>query len=48
MKTAYIQRDTEDLDEDLAQVKKDVDFFLDGTKGSQDCGLAELADILGA
>ena len=44
----YVQRTTEDPDEDMGQVRKDVDFFLDGTKGTEDCGLAEVAAILGA
>lgn len=48
MKTVYIKRGTEDKDEDMGLVRKEVDFFLDGTKGSTECGLAELADILGA
>ena len=47
MKTVYVQRTTEDGDENMQQVRKDVDFFLDGTRGSKDCGFAELADILG-
>lgn len=46
MKTVYIQRKTEDLHEHSGDVRKDVDFFIDGTSGSEGCGLAELADIL--
>ena len=46
--TVYIQRSTEDLTENMNTVRKDVDFFIDGTKGTEDCGLAELANILGA
>ena len=48
IKTVYIQRSTEDGDEDMQQVRKDVDFFLDGRNGTHECGLAELANILGA
>ena len=48
MSTVYIQRSTEDLTENMSTVRKDVDFFIDGTKGTKDCGLAELANILGA
>ena len=47
MRTVYIKRSTEDLTEDVNLVRKDVDFFIDGTTGSTDCGLAELATILG-
>ena len=43
----YIQRTTEGLDEDMAEVMKDVDFFFDGTKGTVKCGLSELADVCG-
>lgn len=46
MKTVYIQRSTEDLDEDMSSLRKEVDFFLKGTSGSKECGLGELADIL--
>ena len=48
VRTVYIQRTTEDLDEDMKQVRKEVDFFIDGTKGDEECGLAQLVDILGA
>lgn len=48
MKTIYVQRKTEDLTEDLKQVRDDVDFFIDGTKGDEKCGFGELADILQA
>lgn len=48
MKTVYIARGTEDLDEDMDKVKKEFDFFLNGTKKIKDSGLSELADILGA
>jgi len=46
MKTVYIQRKTEDSSEDMEVVRKDVDFFVDGTNGRKECGLGELADIL--
>lgn len=48
MKTIYVQRKTEDLTEDLKQVRDDVDFFIDGTKPDEKCGFGELADILQA
>lgn len=48
LKTIYIRRRTEDLDEDMERVKCDVDIFLDGSDGTQHCGLGELADILRA
>lgn len=48
MKTIYVQRKTEDLTEDMKQVRDDVDFFIDGTKGDEKCGFVELADILQA
>ena len=46
MKTIYVRRTTEDLGEDMQQVRDDVDFFIDGTKGDERCGFGELADIL--
>lgn len=48
MKTVYVQRTTEDLTEDINQVRDDVDFFIDGTRGDEKCGFGELADILQA
>ena len=48
MKTIYVQRKTEDLSEDLDQVRDDVDFFIDGTSGDEKCGFGELAGILQA
>jgi len=48
MRTAYIHRTTEDLNEDMSQVKQEVDTFLDGTTGKQGGGLCALADLLGA
>lgn len=46
MHTAYIQRPTEDLDEDMSVIRKEVDLFFDGTRGGDSCGLAEVADYL--
>jgi hypothetical protein len=46
MRTAYIQRTTEDHTEDMVQVKAEVDVFIDGTKAGKDYGLGRLADIL--
>lgn len=46
MKTVYIQRSTEDPDEDMEQVKNDVDLFIDGRDGAG--GLVELAELSGA
>jgi hypothetical protein len=48
LNTVYIQRSTEDLDEDMTAVRSEVDLFIDGTRGDHACGLGELADILGA
>lgn len=48
MKTIYVQRKTEDLIENMDQVRDDVDFFIDGTSGDEKCGFGELADILQA
>jgi hypothetical protein len=44
--TVYIQRTTEDVGEDMASIRDDVDLFLDGTRGDTSCGLMELADML--
>lgn len=46
--TAYIHRLTEDPHEKMATVRTEVDFFLDGTSDTVDCGLGELATLLGA
>ncbi|KAE8443308.1 hypothetical protein EG329_002024 [Mollisiaceae sp. DMI_Dod_QoI] len=46
MRTVYIQRTTEDLDEDMAAIQNEVDIFIDGTSGHVPHGLGELADIL--
>ena len=48
MKTIYVQRTTEDLTENVDQVRDEVDFFIDGTGGDEGCGFGELADILQA
>lgn len=42
MKTAYIVRETEDMDENLENVRKEVDWFFDGDKGGP---LKELSDF---
>jgi len=44
----YVHRTTEDVDENIAKIRNEVDLFLDGTHGGTSCGLGELADILGA
>ncbi|KZT12049.1 haloacid dehalogenase [Laetiporus sulphureus 93-53] len=46
MKTVYIQRRTEDPDEDMKAVREDVDMFIDGA--GRGGGLMELADMMGA
>jgi len=43
MKTIYVQRITEDPDEDMDQVKTDVDIFIDGT--DERVGLLKLAEL---
>jgi len=43
MKTIYIQRTTEDLDEDMDRVKADVDLFIDGR--DERGGLLKLAEL---
>lgn len=47
MLTAYVQRLTEDHQEKMTTVRTEVDFFLDGTADSMDCGFGELASVLG-
>ncbi|KUJ23709.1 haloacid dehalogenase [Mollisia scopiformis] len=47
MGTIYIQRATEDLDEDMTAIREEVDLFIDGTGGNVSSGLGELADMLG-
>lgn len=46
--TVYVQRTTEDVDENMATVRREVDLFIDGTEGAKSGGLGELADLLGA
>ena len=47
MRTIYIRRETEDPDEDFAQVEKEFDRFVDA-RGQDAAGLKEVASILGA
>ncbi|KAJ9353646.1 haloacid dehalogenase [Paecilomyces variotii] len=45
MKTVYIRRDTEDVDEDMDRIRKEVDVFLEGS--AHDRGpMEKLADLL--
>ncbi len=44
LRTVYIHRNTEDLGEDMEQVRTEVDMFVDGTKPGG--GLTELAERL--
>lgn len=45
MKTVYIRRDTEDVDEDMDRIRKEVDVFLEGS--ADDRGpMEKLADLL--
>lgn len=44
MRTAYIHRSTEDLDEDMDYVSREFGLFVDGTTGSSEGGLHALAD----
>lgn len=46
MGTVYIQCTTEDLDENMDVIRKEVDLFLDDTDDGKACGLGELAEIL--
>ncbi|WRT65408.1 haloacid dehalogenase, type II [Kwoniella shivajii] len=48
MKTIYIQRDTEDPDEDMDIIRDQVDLFIDGRSSAGDKGgLMRLADSFG-
>jgi 2-haloalkanoic acid dehalogenase type II len=47
MKTMYVQRWTEDGQEDMEVVKGECDGFVDGRGGEEICGLARVADLLG-
>jgi hypothetical protein len=44
----YIQRSSEDLHEYMIVVKPEVDPFINGTMGTKECGLSELAQVLAA
>lgn len=46
MRTVYLQCTTEYRDEDMDVIRCEVDIFIDGTKGGEEGGLGELADIL--
>lgn len=48
MRTVYIQRTTEDQHEDMDQVRKDVDLFIDGRDGTAFCGLWQVAHLIEA
>lgn len=48
MNTVYIQRETEDVDEDTGKIHGEVDLFLDGRGVQVDDGLNGLTHILGA
>jgi hypothetical protein len=48
MKTIYIHRKTEDPEEDMEKLKREFDWFIDGTKGDGKDGLVVLAELLGA
>jgi 2-haloalkanoic acid dehalogenase type II len=45
--TVYIERWTEDREEDMDIVKGECDGFVDGRGGSEVCGLARVASLLG-
>ena len=47
MLTAYVHRDTEALHEKMQLIRSEVDFFLDATPGTKECGFGELASVLG-
>lgn len=46
-KTVYIERWTEDGEEDMDVVKGECDKFVDGRGGNEVCGLARVASLLG-
>jgi hypothetical protein len=49
MRTIYIQRRTEDPDEDMDLIRADVDAFIDGIDcSSSHGGLIAVAEMLGA
>lgn len=45
MKTAYIQRSTEDLNENMNVIREDVDLFLTNEKDGGRGPLEKLADL---
>jgi 2-haloalkanoic acid dehalogenase type II len=47
MKTVYVQRWTEDGQEDMDVVKGECEAFVDGRPGGEGCGLAQVAGLLG-
>ncbi|WVQ83525.1 haloacid dehalogenase, type II [Cryptococcus sp. DSM 104549] len=48
MRTIYIHRDTEDVFQDMAKIRSEVDLFIDGrTAAGLNGGLVELATVLG-
>jgi hypothetical protein len=46
MQTAYIRRETEDPEEDMEEVQREIDYFVDGRGGGVEVGLNKLADVL--
>lgn len=48
MRTIYIHRQTEDLDEDMGVLATEFDAFVDGRAGGVEVGLGEVARILEA
>ncbi|KAJ7326387.1 HAD-like domain-containing protein [Mycena albidolilacea] len=46
MKTVYIQRNTEDLTEDMDQIRTEFDAFVDGTTGDLNGGIPAVAALL--
>jgi hypothetical protein len=46
MRTVYIQRKTEDLDEDMDRIKTEFDAFVDGTTDELGRGIPAVAAIL--
>ncbi|KAJ7216573.1 haloacid dehalogenase [Mycena pura] len=46
MKTIYVQRATEDLDEDMDRIRTEFDAFVDGTTDDSNSGLLGVAAIL--
>jgi hypothetical protein len=46
MKTIYVRRTTEDLDEDMDRIRTEFDAFVDGTTEDLAGGLSAVATIL--